>query len=85
MSSSQQNPKTFSGGSKTEGKIGSSAEDVDWSKISKDTKTTSGGTSSDDNPSRIAERTMAAKAASKGGDNTGDTENIFESLKEEST
>lgn len=60
-------------------------EDVDWSKISKDTKTTTdiGG---NDDPGRLAERKMAARAAQTfgGGSNQGgDNENPYENLQDD--
>jgi hypothetical protein len=60
-------------------------EDVDWSKIPKDTKTTTDIGGKDD-PGRLAERKMAARAAQHpgGGSNQGgDNENPYENLQDE--
>lgn len=77
------NPKAFSGmGAPSEGKVGESAEDVDWSKISKDTNATTniGG---EDDPGRLAEQKMYKKTTTHGGENTGALENSFGQLDEE--
>ena len=77
-------PKAFSGlGVKQTGKVGESAEDLDWSKISKDTNTTTemGG---EEDPARLADLNLRMKALHTGGDNTGEEANSFRELGEES-
>ncbi|KAF8247873.1 hypothetical protein K440DRAFT_628104 [Wilcoxina mikolae CBS 423.85] len=86
------NPKAFSGmgvpsegkdGVPSEGKVGESAEDVDWSKISKDTNTTTdiGG---EDDPGRLAEQKMLKKSVTRGGgENIAGEGNSFAQLDEE--
>lgn len=78
------NPNAFSGlGVKQTGKVGESAEDVDWSKISKDTNTTT-AMGSEEDPAREADLNMRKKAMHLGGDNTGEEGNSFGGLGEES-
>ncbi|KAF8545267.1 hypothetical protein BDD12DRAFT_871556 [Trichophaea hybrida] len=78
------NPKAFSEmGVPSEGKVGESAEDVDWSKISKDTNTITdiGG---EKDPGRLAEQKMLKKSVTRGGgENIADEGNSFAQLDEE--
>jgi len=78
------NPKAFSGlGVKRTGKVGESAEDVDWSTISKDTNPTT-NMGSDEDPARLADLGARKAALHPGGDNTGEEENSFKCLGEKS-
>jgi hypothetical protein len=78
------NPKAFSGlGVKRTGKVGESAEDVDWSAISKDTNPTT-NMGSDEDPARLADLGARKAALHPGGDNTGEEGNSFKGLGEES-
>jgi len=77
------NPEAFSGlGIKRTGKVGESAEDVDWSTISKDTNPTT-NMGSDEDPARLADLGARKAALHPGGDNTGEEENSFKVLGEE--
>lgn len=75
----------FTSGGKKEGKVGDSAEDVDWSKISKDTKTTT-DIGSEDDPGRAAEQKLMKQSMSTGYTEDGKVpkgDNQFENLKAE--
>jgi hypothetical protein len=78
------NSMAFAGssGGKNEGKVGDSAKNVDWSRIPKDTRTTTDIGSKDD-PGRLAEINMHKKTMTHGGDNTGKEDNPYGPLDDE--